>query len=203
MSAEGNESWSLVKDGILWKKVTNPEHRIPHDQATRFVQQLEASIGPVNFLGGLLLDRIAANCLRQQALLDIQREVAPDLAIIQPYQNSVERATNNVGSPWFVNLLKYENLLNQAFHRDLILLQTLQQAGSIARVPSPKKPPQSDRSLVEGQADLLFANEAVRPSAAIDSDVTGVNEVKRGEEDQREKVRIKEDPDRPGYIEFS
>ena len=126
-----------------------------------FINQLEASVGPVDFLGGLLLDRIAANCLRQQELLDIQRLTAPDLTVMGISQRTPERVKQDITAHWFASLLKYESFLNQVFHRDLILLQALQKAHPVAPLVSPKKPPQSDRSLIEGPADGAVARQGI------------------------------------------
>jgi hypothetical protein len=203
MSEDRSQRWSLVNDGILWKKVVTPS-RIANDYATRFVRQLEESVGPVDFVQGLLLDRIAANCLRQQILLDVQRETAPDLAKIEPYQRSAARATANVGSHWFVNLLKYESLLNQAFYRDLILLQTLQKAHPAASALSPQKPPQSERRLIDASADSAVANQAVGSLAATKPrSVIEGNGDNRNERNRTDEVQMKRDPDRPGYIKLS
>lgn len=108
------------------------------------------------------------------------------------YQRSADRATTNISSPWFVNLLRYESLLNQAFHRDLILLHTLQKAHSTASALSPRKPPQSERSLIEAQADSVVVNQAVgSPAVTKPSPVANEDDVKQDEED----------PDRPGYFD--
>jgi len=164
MAVYGDYVWRLSVDGILWKKVVEKACPITREKATRFTKDLEAAVGPIGVVRGLLLDRIAANCLRHQALLDVQRETAPDLTIIAPDQRSALRTTESVGSSWFGNLLKYENLLNQGFHRDLILLETLQKADPYAEPLTSKKPAQSDRGLMEGQADSNVADRAAESS---------------------------------------
>jgi hypothetical protein len=200
MSQSVQEGWSLSRDGILWKKVVRGESQTARDQAASFVKQLEASVGPVDFLRGLLLDRIAANCLRQQVLFEAQRAIAPDLKISAPIK-SAAFLKGNVSSPWFVSLLKYESFLNQVFHRDLILLQTLQKAHPVAPPVSSKKPPQSDRTLIEGQADSAFSRQAIGAPEEIElSSVANTERVEQDAEDQEKKVQVEDDPHRPGYI---
>ncbi len=54
---------------------------------------------------------------------------------------------------WFRNeeVLRHEALLDQAVHRDLILLLQLKKAASAALALSVKKPPSYDRELIEGE----------------------------------------------------
>jgi hypothetical protein len=168
MNKDVQAGWSLFKDGILWKKVVGQQIGVLRDSAELFVKQLEASAGPVDFLRGLLLDRIAANCLRQQIVFEVQSTVFPDLAVTFPHRRSAQSIRETFVSSCFVNLLKYENLLNQAFHRDLILLQTLQKVHSIALPVSPSEPPQADRTIIEAQGNVAIANQAVEPAATTD-----------------------------------
>ena len=156
------EGWSLARDGILWKRVVGSWTK---EEAIPFVEQLEASVGPVDILCGMLLDRIAAAFLRQKILFEALVCVCPDLTIARPLSRFPDQVKEQVSSPWFVNLLKYENLLNQAFHRDLILLQTLQK--SHVATLSAKKPSGSVRGLIEGQAVSNAANQAAGSSAEM------------------------------------
>ncbi len=183
MSVPAQAEWSLSRDGILWKKVVGKH--LGH--AIAYIEQLEASAGPVDFLQGLLLDRLAANCLRQQGLLRLQQEIIPDLGPFVPSRTPT--ITKDLCSPSFANLLKYESLLNQAFHRDLILLQTLQKAHASTPTLGPKKPSQSDRSLIEAQADVPVANEPVR-AAAVTKPLP--QEIKLGQEGRDQGIKVEE-----------
>jgi hypothetical protein len=203
MSQSVQEGWSLSRDGILWKKVVGNGSQTARDQAASFVEQLEASVGPVDFLCGLLLDRIAANCLRQQVLFQAQRTIAPDLTITATMNRSADFLKKDVSSSWFVSLLKYESFLNQVFHRDLILLQTLQKAHSVAPPVSSKKPPQSDRSLIEGQANSDPARQAIGALKKIElSSVANADRVEQNAEGQKKEVQVEDDPHRPGYVDL-
>ena len=154
-------------------------------------------MGPVDFLRGLLLDRIAANCLRQQVLFEGQRVIAADLTITAPMNRSADFLKNDVSSPWFVSLLKYESFLNQVFHRDLILLQTLQKAHPAVPPVSSKKPPQSDRSLVEGQAGSALVRQAI---GTVEEMISNADRVEQDAEAQEEEVQAEDDAHPPGYI---
>jgi len=196
MSVPAQAEWSLSRDGILWKKVVGKH--LGH--VTAYIEQLEASAGPVDFLQGLLLDRLAANCLRQQALLRLQQEIIPDLG---PFVASrTPTIMKDLCSPSFANLLKYESLLNQAFHRDLILLQTLQKVHTDAPTLAPKKASQSDRSLIEAEADLAVANQAVGSGGVAKS---LPQEIELGNDEQAHDTEtqpehLQPDKKNPGYI---
>jgi len=74
-----------------------------------------------------------------------------------------------LGREWSANLSRYESLLDQGFHRDLTLLLQLRKVASAAPVLSAKKPPQSDRGLIEGQAksaQISGSSAVVEPSLA-------------------------------------
>jgi hypothetical protein len=200
MNENAPEGWSLFKDGILWRKVVGWQIGVLRASAELFVKQLEASVGSVDFLCGLLLDRIAANCLRQQVLFEVQSTTFPELAISS--QRSAQSIRQNFVNSCFLNLLKYESLLNQAFHRDVILLQTLQRAHADAPPLGPKKPSQSDRSLVEAHADVAVTNQAAG-SAAVTTFLPQEIELgqegrAQGRETQLEDLRV--DKDNPGHV---
>jgi len=151
MSKREDDGWQLSKDGILWKRVARNCDTIVSRDAESFVAQLERAVGPVNALQGLLLDRIAANCLRKHNLL-----LRPsDWYLLSAEDPLFSRA---------VAVLRYEGQLDQSFHRDLILLLQLKKMAP-APALAPKKPPQSDRSLVAGQADSDVPDQAAGGSA--------------------------------------
>jgi hypothetical protein len=172
MSSTGNSGWSLSKDGILWKSIV-ADDLITSERAIRFAKQLEAAVGPVNFLQGLLLDRVAANCLRQQALAEVQRTTVPDLMFVSPDHRAPFGIADSLGSPSFRNLLRYESLLNQAFHRDLILLQALRKADSAtsarmdtgAPALNPNTQPQLEH-LIKGESGRNVGNQTAQTLAS-------------------------------------
>jgi len=49
---------------------------------------------------------------------------------------------------------RYEALLDQALHRDLILLLQLKKAAAAALSLGSKRPPKSDRGLIEGASEF-------------------------------------------------
>ena len=138
--------WDLANDGILWKKVTEHSPNVFKKQANGFVAQLQAAVQPSDALQGVLLDRMAASYLRKQLLLEM--EAATRLAEkVKSAGGSL--SVTEVGEPTSVvtdfpvksllssNVLKYEALLDQSFHRDLILLQKLKE---MAPVSEPSEP---------------------------------------------------------------
>jgi len=202
MSQSSQGGWSLSRDGILWKKVSG-RSQTTRDHAASFVKQLEESVGPVNFLGGLLLDRIATNCLRQQVLLEAQSVTAPNLTVIPSSCGPIDQLKQNVTSLWFVALLRYESFLNQTFHRDLILLQMLQKAHTVGPSVSSKKPPQSERSLNERPADVAVACQGIGAPKEIElSPVPSPDRVEQDAEDQEKDVNVEDDPRYPGRIDL-
>jgi hypothetical protein len=156
----GKKAWDLKRDGILWKKVTEYSTQEFQQLAQGFVAQLQESVQPADALQGLLLDRIAASYLRKQLLLEM--EAAARLAkkmkkaggtlsaaeLQKPTSISVTIPLQCLSSP---DVLRYEALLDQGFHRDLILLQKLKE---MAPVPDTggKRPLKSERGLIEGSS---------------------------------------------------
>lgn len=198
------EGWSLSKNGILWRKVVPHQTGVLRASAESFVEQLEASVGPVDFLRGLLLDRIAANCLRQQVLFEVQSTAFPDLAITFPHRRSAEGIRENFVSSCFLNLLRYESLLHQTFHRDLILLQRMQNAHHVALPASPSNLPELDRHITEAQANVAVANQAVRP-ADMTNRLAQEIEISQDEETQDTATYLKtlqQDKKCPGYVDL-
>lgn len=51
------------------------------------------------------------------------------------------------------NGIAEKGLLDQAFHRDLILLQQLKKVAAAARVVSAQTSPESNRGLIEGEVE--------------------------------------------------
>jgi hypothetical protein len=154
----GKKAWDLKKDGILWKKVTEYSTQEFQKLAHGFVAQLQESVQPADALQGLLLDRIAASYLRKQILLEM--EAAARLAkrtksaggslsaaeLQKPTSISVRIPLESLSSP---DLLRYEALLDQGFHRDLILLQKLKEMAPILDAVN-GKPLKSERGHIEG-----------------------------------------------------
>jgi hypothetical protein len=139
MSGNGNGNgkrkrvWNLAEHGILWKRVVDYTSKEIKEQAQTLVMQLQAAVQPADALQGLLLDRIAAGYLRKRLLLDGE-------ASIRRHKEESAAPPSGRTSPKVIFLnpfvtpemnLRYEALLDQAFHRDLILLQKLQENGPV------------------------------------------------------------------------
>jgi len=154
------KAWGLKKDGILWKKVTEYSPKEFQCLADALVAQLQESIQPADALQGVLLDRIAANYLRKRLLLEIEsvsrlskqvRERGGALLktdLDNPKSISVSLPLQ-CHSP---NLLRYEALLDQGFHRDLILLGKLKEIAPVPEAKS-KLSPKADRPISDGETD--------------------------------------------------
>lgn len=153
------KAWNLKKDGILWKKVTEYSNKEFQALADALVAQLQESIQPADALQGVLLDRIAANYLRKRLLLEIEstsrvsnraKNAGGSLSkadIDNPKSISVSLPLQCY-SP---NILRYEALLDQGFHRDLILLEKLKE---IAPVPQAKgRSPKPERPILDGETE--------------------------------------------------
>ena len=159
-SGTGRKAWDLKRDGILWKKVTEFSTQEFQQLAQGLVRQLQESVQPADALQGLLLDRIAASYLRKQLLLEM--EAAARLAkrvkhaggtvsaaeLQKPTSISVRIPLECLSSP---NVLRYEALLDQGFHRDLILLQKLKEIAPVPNTGS-RKPLKSESGLIEGSS---------------------------------------------------
>ena len=137
MSGNGNGNgkrkgvWNLAEHGILWKRVLDYTSKEIKDQAQTLVIQLQAAVQPADALQGLLLDRIVAGYLRKRLLLDGE-------ASIRRHKEESSAPPSGRTSPKVVFMnpfvapemsLRYEALLDQAFHRDLILLEKLRENG--------------------------------------------------------------------------
>lgn len=152
--------WDLAKDGILWKKVTEYSPQAFQKVASDFVVQLQASVQPSDVLQGVLLDRMAASYLRKQLLLEMEamarlasraKSAGGSLSaaeVQKPTSTPLNLLVQCFSSP---DALRYEALLDQGFHRDLILLQKLKE---MAPVPDPGNagPLKSEHALVEGES---------------------------------------------------
>lgn len=165
-SANGNgtnkkKAWNLKKDGMLWKRVVDYSTKEFQTQAEAFVAQLQESVQPADALQGLLLDRMAASYLRKHLILEAE------LAAKEYYRHKQAKEHSNepeslkrahVAADVLVyqasasgHILRYEALLDQGFHRDLILLQKLKETASL---PDEKKgpTPKADHKLIEGSS---------------------------------------------------
>ncbi|HKV82098.1 MAG TPA: hypothetical protein VJP02_28375 [Candidatus Sulfotelmatobacter sp.] len=152
--------WDLKKDGILWKKVIEHSPQAFQKLANSFVAQLQNSVQPTDALQGLLLDRMAAASLRKQLLLEMEamarlgkraRAAGGSLSaaeVQKPTSMTIQIPIQGLSSP---EILRYESLLDQGFHRDLILLLKLKE---IAPVPDTegKKSLKTERGLIEGES---------------------------------------------------
>jgi len=160
--------WSILDDGV-WKRVSFLSGSQFQMRAEVLVKQLQESVCPTDLLQNLLLDRIVTSWIRKKVLLEVQAE--------RQGKNRSEEASRGIPAtdgmignysldrPWSSNMLKYEALLDQGFHRDLVLLLEMKKAASAAPASSFKKPPQSERGLLEGRTDSNVADQAVGSSA--------------------------------------
>jgi hypothetical protein len=153
--------WDLAKDGILWKKVTEYSPQAFQKEASGFVAQLQASVQPSDALQGVLLDRMAASYLRKQLLLEMEaaarlakrvKSAGGSLSLAETPKRtyiSVNTPLQCISSP---DVLRYEALLDQSFHRDLILLQKLKE---MVPIPNPREPkPVYSERLIEDDGTL-------------------------------------------------
>ena len=192
-SNDDKAAWNLVTDGTLWKKVSWYANAEFKKHADTFVAKLQESMPPTDILQGLLLDRIAAGLLRKQLLLDVQGATAQYDSRVMARNNSNDSsgllslaAEHHLGRSWSANLLKYESLLDQGFHRDLILLLALKKAAPALPASSAKKPPQSDRRLIGDQVSSIAAELAIGSSATVNpSPIAPESQVKQSGRDDR------------------
>jgi hypothetical protein len=149
-----------VNDGILWKTVLEYASEDFEKQAKEFVAQLQESVQPADALQGLLLDRIAACYLRKQLMLEAEAATRESLKAMKTKElsgrSSPEEARRivvatslplqSIATPY---ILRYEALLDQGLHRDLILLQQLKKTAA-APALGPAKQQGSHPPLIEG-----------------------------------------------------
>lgn len=154
------KAWDLKKDGILWKKVTEYSTKEFRDSADGLVAQLQESIQPTDALQGVLLDRIAANYLRKRLLLEME-SVARVAKQAKDAGGTLSKAEmdkpKSISVPlplqcYSPNLLRYEALLDQGFHRDLILLEKLKEMAVIPEAKG-RLSPKADRPIIDGDSD--------------------------------------------------
>ena len=165
MSSNGNangakkKTWNLAKDGMLWKRVLDYATKEFQEQAQVFVAQLQESVQPADALQGLLLDRMAASYLRKHLMLEAEvaareyynhkraRELSNEPEAVKKVHVAADSLVLQAHAATYI--LRYESLLDQGFHRDLILLQKLKE---MAPVPDTRdrKSPKGDRGLIEG-----------------------------------------------------
>ena len=154
--------WDLKKDGILWKKVIERSSETFQKSANSFVAQLQDSVQPADALQGLLLDRMAAASLRKQLLLEMEamarlakrtKAAGGSLSaaeVQKPTSITVQIPIQGLSSP---EILRYEALLDQGFHRDLILLLKLKEIAPVLNTAE-KKSLKPERGLIEGGSML-------------------------------------------------
>ena len=155
------KGWDLAKDGILWKKVTEYSPQAFQKLASGFVAQLQASVQPSDALQGVLLDRMASSHLRKQLLLEMEaaarfakrvKSAGGSLSAAEVQKPTSISGTFPVQCLSSPDLLRYEALLDQGFHRDLILLQKLKEMAPVSS-PSEPKPLYSER-LIEDDGTM-------------------------------------------------
>lgn len=156
------KTWNLAKEGMLWKRVIEYANKEFQEQAEAFVAQLQESVQPTDALQGLLLDRMAAGYLRKRMLLEAESATREHIRLQRTKEVSGSPETKKVRvlaesmvlqNNASVNALRYEALLDQGFHRDLILLQKLKEA---ALVPEAKGSlsAKADRTIIDGDASI-------------------------------------------------
>ena len=155
------KAWDLQKDGILWKKVTEYSTREFQGRADALVAHLQESVQPADALQGVLLDRMAASYLRKQLLLEIEA-VSRLSKKVQNAGGSISKADLDKPKSISVtlplqcnspNVLRYEALLDQGFHRDLILLQKLKEVAPVAEAKG-RLSPKAAHTIIEGGPGL-------------------------------------------------
>ena len=149
--------WDLKRDGILWRKVIQHATDAFERQAHRFVAQLQDSVQPADALQGLMLDRMAASYLRKQLLLEMEAEARLGKRVKAiggtPSKNELRKPKSwkvqlHVEALLSPDVLRYEALLDQGFHRDLILLMKLKEVAPGSDRPE-KKLQQPERGLIQ------------------------------------------------------
>jgi hypothetical protein len=154
----GKKAWDLKKDGILWKKVIEHSSQAFQKAANGFVVQLQESVQPADALQGLLLDRIAASYLRKQLLLEMEatarlgkrvKDAGGTLSSAELQKPTSISVTFPLECHLSADVLRYEALLDQGFHRDLILLQKLKEMAPVSDTRG-RRPLKSERGLIEG-----------------------------------------------------
>ena len=137
------------------------EPSIKAAEASGFVAQLQASVKPSDALQGVLLDRMAASYLRKQLLLEMEaaarfskkvKIAGGSLSAAEVQKENSTFSTYPLECLSSPDVLKYEALLDQSFHRDLILLQKLKE---MVPIPNPREPkPVYSERLIEDDGTL-------------------------------------------------
>jgi len=163
MSQNGSakKNWNLLDDGVLWRAVIYGWSKESQAQARTFVMQLQEAVKPKNALQGVLLDRIASSYFRKQLFLEVETALRsymvaknqrdPSGPTKEAKELSVVAFSQTTGLPWSGNTLRQEAILDHAFQRDLILLQTLQSASGPAAASPPKRSPKSENKQIDGE----------------------------------------------------
>jgi hypothetical protein len=159
----GKKTWNLAKEGMLWKRVLDYASKEFQEQAEQFVAQLQQSVQPADALQGLLLDRMAASYLRKRLMLEAESATREHFRLQRtkevPGSNGAKKVrviaeSMALQSNLSANAMRYEALLDQGFHRDLILLQKLKETAPDPNTQG-KLPQKANHKLIEGgSADL-------------------------------------------------
>jgi hypothetical protein len=158
----GKKTWNLAKEGMLWKRVLDYASKEFQEQAAQFVAQLQESVQPADALQGLLLDRMAASYLRKRLMLEAESATREHFRLQRtkevPGSNETKRVrviaeSMALQSNLSANVMRYEALLDQGFHRDLILLQKLKETSPVPNTKG-KLPPNTDHKLIQGGDNL-------------------------------------------------
>ena len=154
----GKRGWNLAKDGMLWKRVLDYSTKEFQKRAEAFVAQLQESVQPADALQGLLLDRMAASYLRKHLMLEAEvaareyyshkrgRELSNEPEAVKRVHVAADLLVLQANASAYI--LRYEALLDQGFHRDLILLQKLKEMAPVADMGN-RKLPKPQRELIE------------------------------------------------------
>jgi hypothetical protein len=163
MSQNGSakKSWNLLDDGVLWRAVIDGWSKESQAQARTFVMQLQEAVKPKNALQGVLLDRIASSYFRKQLFLEVETALRsymiaknqrdPSGPTKEAKELSVVAFSQTTGLPWSGNTLRQEAILDHAFQRDLILLQTLQSASGPAAASPARRSLKSENKQIDGE----------------------------------------------------
>lgn len=150
------KAWSLMVNGMLWRKVIEYTAEDFQEQAAAFVAQLQESMQPTDVMQGLLLDRIAAGYLRKQLFLVFESARRGRVKIAARDSNrSTEQnilVTNDIAlNIWYKagDVMRYEALLDQAMHRDLVLLQQLKKVAVAPPLGTTTR--KSTQGVIEGE----------------------------------------------------
>lgn len=149
-----------MKDGMLWKVAIKYEREELQQQAVAFINGLQEDFQPADWVQGTLLDRMASAYLRKLRTIRCEAAIMESSRLRRLYKLDgptpeiraldVDARGHSFCYPEFPNMLKFEAFLDQAFHRDFILLQQMKQA-ALAASGSPDKTTNTDEPVLVGE----------------------------------------------------